>query len=406
MSPYDAAPVSVPRRPPSTLSVGRVVSLIVKGLIAILVLDMAQFVFATLGHKVPILGLTAIIVGVYSAWFVVLPLAGAVLAWIAWRVWPGRFGMAVVAIGVLAALGATFITARMVQSVEAAGADIDIPGLLTLAPIDGGKPDASPVYLTDDDGQDLNVDVYRPAGETTNAPVLLYIHGGGWTKGTQADRAADMRWFADQGFLTLSVEFTLSSSTKHLWDVTQGQIGCSLSWVTKNASKYGGDPSRLSISGDSAGGTLAINTAYLQAADKLPSACGGEAPTVSAVSVTYPGVDVKATHDFSDAGAGYATKYIGGTPEEYPERYAAAGSFNKITASAPPTLILAGKVDHVVPPKTILRFAAATRKAGIETKLVRIPYAAHGFDVVSGNVGDQAFRQLTVNWLTKHGQKP
>ncbi len=406
MSPYDAAPATVPRRPPSTLSVGRVVSLILKGLIALAVLDMAQFVFATLGHEVPILGLTAIIVAVYSAWFVVLPLAGAILAWIVWRIWPGRFGRAVVIIGLLAALGATFITGRMVQSVQAAGADIDIPGLLTLAPIDGGKPDASPVYLTDDDGQDLNVDVYRPAGGKTKAPVLLYIHGGGWTKGDQADRSADMRWFADQGFLTLSVEFTLSSSTKHLWDVTQGQIGCSLSWVRKNAEKYGGDPKRLSISGDSAGGTLAINSAYLQADGKLPSACGGTAPSIAAVSVVYPGVDIAAGHDFSDAGAGYASKYTGGTPEEFPERYAAVGSFNKITAGAPPTFILVGKVDHVVPPKTVLRFVAATRKAGIETKLVRIPYAAHGFDVVSGNVGDQAFRQLTVKWLAKHGQKP
>lgn len=406
MSPYDAAPVPVRRRPPSVLSVRVVVPVLIRGFIAIVVLNLAQLVAATLFDFVPFLALASIITAVYSAWLVVLPLVAAVLAWAAWRVWPGRFGTTVVVVAILTAVGGCVINGRMIHAVEQAGADIDVPGILTVAPIDGGTPDDQPVYLRDDDGRPLNIDVYRPSKHSGDAPVLLYIHGGGWTKGAPGDRAADLRWFADQGFLALSVEFTLSSSTKHLWDVTQGQIGCSLSWVTEHAADYGGDPSRLSISGDSSGGTLAINSAYLQAAGKLPSACGGQAPTIAAVSVLYPGVDARATHDYSAAGAGYATKYTGGTPEEFPQRYAAAGSLDKITAGAPPTLILAGKVDHVVPPKTVLRFAAATRRAGIETKLVRIPYAAHGFDVVSGNVGNQAFRQLTLKWLTKHGQKP
>ena len=110
-----------------------------------------------------------------------------------------------------------------------------------------------------------------------------------------------MRWFADHGWLTVSVGYTLSSDDRHLWDVTHGQIGCALAWVVENVREYGGDSNRLSMTGDSAGGNLAINTAYMANEGTLRSSCGGRTPTVGAVSTIYPAVDPADFHDNNDA---------------------------------------------------------------------------------------------------------
>jgi acetyl esterase/lipase len=404
-SPFDSSAPSSPR-PARRAGRARAFSIVGRGFASILVVITALLVVGTFIPGAPWIGLSSGIVSIAPAWFIVLSLVGAGAAWFAWRKLPTRIGTAMVVTGVVAAMGAGLITGRMIHSVQHAGAHIHASTLLKTVPIVGDVvPDDRPVYLTRD-GQSLRINVYRPSRRSKPAPILVYIHGGGWTKGTAGQRGADMQWFADQGFLVLSVGYTLSTSTTHLWDVTQGQIGCSLSWVAKNASKYGGDPGRLSLTGESSGGTMAINTAYLQSAGKLPSACGGTAPKVAAISVTYPGTDLVSIHDASPPGANYTESYTGGTPEQFPKRYSAGGSFNKITKGAPPTLILMGESDHVVPAKDTARFAARTRDAGIETKLVQVPYADHGFDAVDANIGDQAYRQLTLNWLIKHGQKP
>jgi hypothetical protein len=47
----------------------------------------------------------------------------------------------------------------------------------------------------------------------------------------------------------VSVDYTLSSADRHLWDVTQAQIGCALGWIVANAPRHGGDPTRPSGSG-------------------------------------------------------------------------------------------------------------------------------------------------------------
>src|SRR5690606_11497564 len=98
--------------------------------------------------------------------------------------------------------------------------------------------------------------------------------------------------------------------------------------------------------------------------------------------------------------------YIGGTPKKYQDRYDAASSSTKIVAGAPPTFILTGEVDRLVQVETIERFVDDARAADIETKLVRVPFADHGFDFLSDNIGDAAFRQLTLEWLSQHGQAP
>jgi acetyl esterase len=350
----------------------------VRLLATLLIVPLALGIVGTLLYDVPYVGLATAYVPWYLPWLIVV--------------------------------GASVIGARMTAAVERAGADIDLLDTFGIGQAKWVPPDGEPVYSTFD-GEPLRLSIYRPPDSPLHAPVLVYIHGGGWIAGDRGGHGADLRWFADQGWLTIGVDYPLSSNERHLWDITQDQIGCALAWIADNAPAYGGDPSRLSLSGDSAGGNLAINAAYMAANGKLRSSCGGRLPAIGAVSALYPVVD-PAGFFKNDASAlagtsrDMAEAYTGGSPQQFPDRYAAISSETYISAAAPPTLIIVGDADHLVPVEGTYRFAERARSVGVDVELVAVPYADHVFDARRGSIGQQAYRQLTARWLRAHGQAP
>jgi acetyl esterase len=375
---------------------------------ALLVLPTALAVLGTHLYDVPYLGLATAYVPWYLPWLVVASMAGAVLALIHWRVRRSRVGAVLAVLAAVTVAGASVIDARMIAAVEHAGADISLIPTFGIGVPKHAAPDDEATYGIFE-GQPLRLAIFRPTA--SRAPVLVYIHGGGWVAGDLTAHSTDLRWFAEQGWLVVSVDYTLSSADRHLWDVTQDQIGCALGWVVANAPRYGGDPSRLSVSGHSAGGNLAINTAYLSAAGQLRSSCGGTMPKVAAVSAVYPVVDPAGFYDNRDPALGGTSRgmvgsYTGGSPQQFPDRYASIASNAHISAGAPPTLIVVGEADHLVPVDGTYRFVERARAAGVDVELVTVPYADHVFDGRRGSIGEQAYRQLTARWLGDHGQAP
>ena len=376
----------------------------------LLVVPTAVAALCTYLFDVPYIGLATAYVPWYLPWLIAASLIGGALALRYWHARRAHIGAALAILAMVTVVAAVVIDARMIAAVERAGADISVIDTFGIGAPKRAAPDSEATYAAFA-GKPLRLSVYRPRGSSQRAPVLVYIHGGGWVAGDLDSHSADLRWFADQGWLVISVDYTLSSADRHLWDVTQGQIGCALSWIVANAPRYGGDPSRLSVSGHSAGGNLAINTAYLAAAGRLPSLCGGTAPRIAAVSAMYPVVDAAGFYDNPDRALGgrsraMAGAYTGGSPQQFPGRYASISSGTYVTAGAPPTFIIVGEADHLVPVGGTYRFAERARAAGVDVGLVAVPYADHVFDGRPGSIGQQAYRQLTARWLRDHGQSP
>jgi acetyl esterase/lipase len=387
----------------------RVASLVGTGLATALVVGPALGVAAIFLHDVPYAGLASAFVAPVMSWVIVVALTGGALAGYLCFRRRGRIYATLVVLAVLTIAGGSVVTARMVATVEDAGTDIDLVDTFDVWSKQTAAPDAEATYATFD-GKPLQLSIYRPS-DAGSAPVLVFIHGGGFVAGSRDVHGPDFRWFADRGWLTISIDYPLSSADQHLWDVVDQQIGCALGWVTANATKYGGDPSRLSLSGDSAGGNLAINTAYMAANGTLASSCGGPRPVISAVSALYPVVDVAGFYDNADFALGAVSRdmagaHTGGSPREFPQRYSAVASAAHISPKAPPTLILMGAADHLVPTEGTYRFANQARATGVDVELVAVPYADHVFDGRTGSVGQQAYRQLTAKWLRDHGQAP
>ena len=195
---------------------------------------------------------------------------------------------------------------------------------------------------------------------------MVYIHGGGWIEGRADQRSKDMRWFADRGWLVLSVEYTLSSDVQHLWDVTPEQIGCALAWIGEHATDYGGDPSNVFMAGESAGANLVINASYASNRNLLKSNCGQNFPHIKAISVAYPVTDVASFYYDPDPLLGpearkMASSYTGGSPESFPDRYASINPNAFVGNAIPPTQLIQPEQDHFVSPDPNYTFLVSVR---------------------------------------------
>ncbi len=380
----------------------------------VLTLVAASQVAGAFAPRIPFLSIVSAVTQFFVdwPWTVILAVAGGGLAFRQWRRSRSRYVAVLMGIAAATAAGAIVITARIVTAIGGAGADVRVLGALNPIPL---RPEPNPedvTYLTDG-GTPLVLSVFRPRTATAGAraPILFNVHGGGWTGGSRKDQTADWAWFAEHGWLVISADYALSSETRHLWNVVPGELGCALAWVATNAARYGGDPGRLALTGGSAGGNLAINAAYMANAGTLPSACGGPVPKVRAVSALVPGVTPAALYDgtmpfFGSGDRRLLHAYVGGSPAQYPDRYRFVSAEAHLSDQTPPTLLLAGGIDHIASTPSIDRFAEVAAARGVTIRLVHFPYGDHGFAAPPNGLGSQAYRQLTVNWFREHGLAP
>lgn len=111
------------------------------------------------------------------------------------------------------------------------------------------------------------LDIY--AADKPGGPVLVYIHGGYWRSGSKEDNCNFVPVFTSRGATVVLVEYDLCPEVT-ITDIV-GQTRSAIAWVYRNIVRYSGDPSRIYISGHSAGGHLtAMALAHDWQKEKLP----------------------------------------------------------------------------------------------------------------------------------------
>jgi acetyl esterase len=113
------------------------------------------------------------------------------------------------------------------------------------------------------DGEDIPIRIYDPGGDAPK-PLLLYIHGGGWVLGGLDSVDGLCRILAvESGCLVTSVSYR--RAPEHQFPAQLIDVEEALSWLVENGRALGGDPNRIAVGGDSAGGNLAASLAIYAA---------------------------------------------------------------------------------------------------------------------------------------------
>jgi acetyl esterase len=108
-------------------------------------------------------------------------------------------------------------------------------------------------YLPDE-GPDHTLDVWRPRDRFGPLPVVLYVHGGGFRILSKDTHWVMAQAFAREGYLVFNINYRLAP--RHPYPAAIEDACAALAFVVEHAKEYGGDPSRLVLAGESAGGNL------------------------------------------------------------------------------------------------------------------------------------------------------
>ena len=122
-------------------------------------------------------------------------------------------------------------------------------------------------------GETLNLDVFTPALEGA-LPVLVWIHGGGYSSGSPVSPWYDGAAFTRDGIVTVNISYRLGFDGFGIIDGTPDNRGvrdwiAALEWVQRNIAAFGGDPSRVTIAGHSAGGGAVLTLLGMPQAQHL-----------------------------------------------------------------------------------------------------------------------------------------
>lgn len=220
----------------------------------------------------------------------------------------------------------------------------------------------------------LRLDLYRPtAGAAGTRPLVVFIHGGGWTSGNPRAGAAFKDFpsilgaLAARGYVVASIEHRLSREAAY--PAQAEDLTAALAFLRGNAERFGIDAKRIGLWGMSSG-------AHLGAADAM--SCGKSQPCVQGFAGWF-GVYDLATHTH-DAPGGSSVRALLRCDSEVcaPERLEAASPARRIPSAAPPVLLVHGGQDTNVLPRQSVEFAERLRAAGNSVDLLVLPGVKHG----------------------------
>ena len=231
-------------------------------------------------------------------------------------------------------------------------------------------------------GHASKLDVYRQRGTTEPRPTLVFYHGGGWVAGTKESAIPSILPWIEMGWNVVNVEYRMVQVAPAPAAVEDAL--CALRFVVARAKDYGIDTSRIVLSGESAGGHLALAAGMIPETAGLTRACssGGFAgldermPPVAAIVNWYGITDVAEMLGGAN-GRSYAVQWIGAAAD--PQAVARRVSpLTYVRAGLPPILSIQGDKDPIVPYSQNVRLRDALNKAGVPNELFTVPGGGHG----------------------------
>ena len=223
----------------------------------------------------------------------------------------------------------------------------------------------------------MHLDIYHSKVIIKKAPLLIFIHGGGLSKGDKRDYLIYTSSFAQKGYITASIQYRFVDKVKFPAQVFE--VKAAIRWLKAHANDYHIDNTKIVLIGGSAGGHLAMMAGYTTDIyeytvkdDSLIS------PKVQAIVNLYGPADFTTKHAREHS---ISKNMFGKTYEENPEIYEASSPIKYITKDDPPTLIFQGTIDDLVPVSQSDTLTAALKRHGVSVEYHRLKGWPHGMDI-------------------------
>jgi acetyl esterase/lipase len=229
-------------------------------------------------------------------------------------------------------------------------------------------------YLTASNFE-AKLDIYKRRDTTGPQPTVIYFHGGFWAAGTKEGSVMAIMPWLEMGWNVVNVEYRLARVA--LAPAAVEDCLCALRFINNQAKTYEIDTNRIVLTGESAGGHLALTTGIIPETAGLDRECAGaQLPKVAAIINWFGITDV---YDVIEGPhrANAAMQWFGSMPnrEDIARR---VSPLTYVRAGLPPILTVHGDADTTVPYQHGVRLHEALSKAGVTNQLVTVPGGRHG----------------------------
>lgn len=271
----------------------------------------------------------------------------------------------------------TFAAIVSSSTMAAAQGQTTSPNLLQIADRYWMQPD---VVYGSANNTPLKLDIWYPRDNDQPTPTVVFIHGGGWIFGSKEGAVYQLLPYLERGWRVVNVEYRMAGNSLAPGAVEDSR--CALRWIYRNAKQYKFDTSKIILTGQSAGGHLALITGMLPDGTPLDNRCYadakyGDVPMKVAAIINWYGIT-----DVNDVIQGpnvknYGPMWIGALPNAA-EVAKSVSPLTYVRAGLPPIISIQGDKDDVVPYSHSTRLKEALDKAGDVNRLVTIRGGGHG----------------------------
>lgn len=225
------------------------------------------------------------------------------------------------------------------------------------------------------------LDIYLPKNAQGPLPVIVWVHGGGWSGGSKFP--CPPLPMVNRGYAVVSVEYRFSQEA--IFPAQINDCKAAIRFLRANHEKYGLDPDRIGAWGGSAGGHLVALLGTSGQAKELE----GDGPNkefssgVQCVVDWFGPTDMLQIGKFPssikhDAANSPEALLLGGLIQERKDLVRAANPITYVTKDAPPFLIMHGDRDNLVPYNQSELLETALKQAGTEVTLYKVVGGGHG----------------------------
>ncbi|MCG6186348.1 alpha/beta hydrolase [Maribellus maritimus] len=223
-------------------------------------------------------------------------------------------------------------------------------------------------------GKSLQLDVFKQKDLEEKAPLLIFIHGGGWRSGKRQDYLVYLLDYAQKGYVTATISYRLKKDS--VYPAAAEDVIDAVDFLFQNGDKWGYDTSRVALVGGSAGAHLAMLAAYGWQNPRKRE----QAPkhNVKAIVDIYGPVDMTTPYAQTQP---LVTGFIGRAYNKKSELYWEASPAKYLNKDLPPTLILRGTSDNLLPPGQSDSLHARLERLGVANEYYRLPLWPHAMDM-------------------------
>ncbi len=226
---------------------------------------------------------------------------------------------------------------------------------------------------------DLKLDLAMPKDGDGPFPVVVCLHGGGWTRGERGDLRATIENLARRGYVAVSVDYRLAPKDRFPAQIEDCKAA--VRWLRANAKEYKINPDRIGVVGFSSGAHLACLLGVTRKDDGFEGQGGNadESSAVQAVVSFFGPTDLTQEGFGKDVEKENLLPLLGGTRAEKRDEYRKASPVTYAGKHAPPFLFFHGGNDHIVPLKQSELLADRLKEAGVSAELVALEKEGHGW---------------------------